>query len=143
MGRKAYRSVKDVAGEIDVAVFAIPAPLVAGALKECGEKEIPGAVLIPSGFAETGNVELQNEIVGVGREYNVRLMGPNIYGFYYLRANYARPSARPTTCRARRHCPRKAAASGWRSSASAARPGWASRRSSAWATSRISTRTTC
>ncbi len=84
MGRKAYRSVKDVAGEIDVAVFAIPAPLVAGALKECGEKKIPGAVLIPSGFAETGNVELQNEIVKIGRQYNVRLMGPNIYGFYYL-----------------------------------------------------------
>ena len=59
LGRKAYQSVKDVAGEIDVAVFAIPAPLVAGALKECGEKKIPGAVLIPSGFAETGNVELQ------------------------------------------------------------------------------------
>jgi acyl-CoA synthetase (NDP forming) len=84
MGRKAYRSVKEVPGEIDVAVFAIPAPLVAGALKECGEKKIPGAVLIPSGFAETGNVELQNEIVKIGRQYNVRLMGPNIYGFYYL-----------------------------------------------------------
>jgi acyl-CoA synthetase (NDP forming) len=84
MGRKAYRSVKEVAGEIDVAVFAIPAPLVAGALTECGEKKIPGAVLIPSGFAETGNVELQNEIVRIGRQYNVRLMGPNIYGFYYL-----------------------------------------------------------
>jgi acyl-CoA synthetase (NDP forming) len=84
LGRKAYRSVKDVAGEVDVAVFAIPAPLVAGALKECGEKKIPGAVLIPSGFAETGNAELQQEIVRVGREYNVRLMGPNIYGFYYL-----------------------------------------------------------
>ncbi|MGB6563204.1 MAG: acetate--CoA ligase family protein, partial [Candidatus Binataceae bacterium] len=84
MGRKAYRSVKEVPGEIDVAVFAIPAPLVAGALKECGEKKIPGAVLIPSGFAETGNVELQSEIVKIGRQYNVRLMGPNIYGFYYL-----------------------------------------------------------
>jgi acyl-CoA synthetase (NDP forming) len=84
MGRKAYRSVKEVPGEIDVAVFAIPAPLVAGALKECGEKKIPGAVLIPSGFAETGNVELQAQIVAIGRQYNVRLMGPNIYGFYYL-----------------------------------------------------------
>ena len=56
LGRKAYKSVKDVPGKIDVAVFAIPAPLVAGALQECGEKQIPGAVLIPSGFAETGNV---------------------------------------------------------------------------------------
>jgi acetyl coenzyme A synthetase (ADP forming)-like protein len=87
LGRKAYKSVKDVAGPIDVAVFAIPAPLVAGALKECGEKKIPGAVLIPSGFAETGNVELQEQIVAVGREYNVRLMGPNIYGFYYTHKN--------------------------------------------------------
>ncbi len=87
LGRKAYKSVKDIQGPIDVAVFAIPAPLVAGALKECGEKKIPGAVLIPSGFAETGNVELQDQIVAVAREYNVRLMGPNIYGFYYTHKN--------------------------------------------------------
>jgi acetyl coenzyme A synthetase (ADP forming)-like protein len=87
LGKKAYRSVKDVPGQIDVAVFAIPAPLVAGAIKECGEKKIPGAVLIPSGFAETGNVALQEEIVKVAREYNVRLMGPNIYGFYYTPKN--------------------------------------------------------
>ena len=63
MGHKAYKSVKDVPGEIDTAVFAIPAKLVAGALKECGEKKIAGAVLIPSGFAETGNVEGQEELV--------------------------------------------------------------------------------
>ncbi len=87
LGKKAYKSVKEVADPIDVAVFAIPAPLVAGALRECGEKKIPGAVLIPSGFAETGNVELQEEIVKVGRECNVRLMGPNIYGFYYTPKN--------------------------------------------------------
>jgi acetyl coenzyme A synthetase (ADP forming)-like protein len=87
LGKRAYKSVKDIPGKIDVAVFAIPAPLVAGALKECGEKKIPGAVLIPSGFAETGNVELQDQIVAVGREYNVRLMGPNIYGFYYTPKN--------------------------------------------------------
>ena len=87
LGRKAYKSVKEVTGPVDVAVFAIPAPLVAGALRECGQKKIPGAVLIPSGFAETGNIELQEEIVKVGRECNVRLMGPNIYGFYYTPKN--------------------------------------------------------
>src|SRR4030095_3620024 len=85
MGRKAYKSVKDVPGTIDVAVFAIPAKFVAAALIEGGEEGIPGAVLIPSGFAETGNVEGQKEIQEIGRKYNVRLMGPNIYGFYYTR----------------------------------------------------------
>jgi acetyl coenzyme A synthetase (ADP forming)-like protein len=87
MGFKAYKSVADVAGEIDVAVFAIPAKLVAGALTECGEKKIAGAVLIPSGFAETGQHAMQDELVAIGRKYNIRLMGPNIYGFYYTPAN--------------------------------------------------------
>jgi acetyl coenzyme A synthetase (ADP forming)-like protein len=87
MGRKAYQSVKDVPGAIDVAVFAIPAKFVAQALVECGEKKIPGAVLIPSGFAETGNVEGQKEIQEIGRKYGIRLMGPNIYGFYYTHKN--------------------------------------------------------
>ena len=87
MGRKAYKSVKDVPGAIDVAVFAIPAKFVAQALVECGEKKIPGAVLIPSGFAETGNVEGQLEIQAIGRKYDIRLMGPNIYGYYYTPKN--------------------------------------------------------
>src|SRR4051812_23523609 len=87
LGYKAFKSVKDVPGVIDVAVFAIPAKFVAGALIECGEKQIPGAVLIPSGFAETGNVEGQEELQKIGRKYNIRLMGPNIYGFYYTPEN--------------------------------------------------------
>jgi acetyl coenzyme A synthetase (ADP forming)-like protein len=87
LGHKAYKSVKDVPGVIDVAVFAIPAKFVAAALVEVGEKKIPGAVLIPSGFAETGNVAGQEEIQAIGRKYNVRLMGPNIYGFYYTPKN--------------------------------------------------------
>jgi acetyl coenzyme A synthetase (ADP forming)-like protein len=83
MGKKAYKSVKDVPGEIDIAVFAIPAKFVAPALVEVGEKKIAGAILIPSGFAETGNVAGQSELIAIGQKYGVRLMGPNIYGFYY------------------------------------------------------------
>jgi acetyl coenzyme A synthetase (ADP forming)-like protein len=87
MGIKAFKSVKDVPDEIDTAVFAVPAKFVAAALKECGEKKIAGAILIPSGFGETGNIEGQEELQRIGREYNIRLMGPNIYGFYYTPAN--------------------------------------------------------
>jgi len=87
MGKKAYKSVKDVPGTIDVAVFAIPAKFCAAALTEVGEKKIPGAVLIPSGFAETGNMAGQQELVAIARKYDVRLMGPNIYGFYYTWKN--------------------------------------------------------
>jgi len=87
MGKKVYNSVKDIPGEVDIAVFAIPASLVAGALIECGEKKVVGAILIPSGYAETGNVKGQEEIQAIGQKYGIRLMGPNIYGFYYTPAN--------------------------------------------------------
>ena len=143
LGYKAYKSVKDVPGEIDTAVFAIPAKFVAGALTECGEKKIAGAVLIPSGFAETGNIEGQEELQRIGRKYNIRLMGPNIYGFYYTPANLCATFCTAYDSRAPPRCRRSRAASAWRSSAFRARPRWACRPSSAWATSRTSTRTTC
>src|SRR3546814_15372432 len=87
MGKKCYKSVKDIPGKVDVAVFAIPAKFVAQALEEVGQKNIPGAVMIPSGFAETGEVDLQQQMLDVARKYNVRIMGPNIYGFYYTHQN--------------------------------------------------------
>ena len=101
LGRKSYASVTEVPGDIDVAVFCIPAALVAGALAECGQKNIPGAVLIPSGFAEVGEHALQAEIVAVARENDVRLMGPNIYGFYYTHKNLCATFCTPYTQRGR------------------------------------------
>ncbi|MFE6739681.1 acetate--CoA ligase family protein [Streptomyces tubercidicus] len=82
LGRKAYTSVTDIPGEVDVAVFAIPAKFVPAALEEAGRKGIPNAVLIPSGFAETGEHELQRRIVEIAEEHGVRVLGPNIYGYY-------------------------------------------------------------
>ena len=87
LGLKAYKSVKDVPGDIDVAVFAVPAKFCVAAMKEVGEKGIAGAIMIPSGFAEVGEHELQNELVAAAREHGVRIMGPNIYGFYYTPSN--------------------------------------------------------
>ena len=87
LGKKAYKSVKDVPGEIDVAVFAVPARFCAGAMEEVGEKGIPGAIMIPSGFAEVGETEAQDELLAVARKHGVRIMGPNIYGFYYTPSN--------------------------------------------------------
>jgi acetyl coenzyme A synthetase (ADP forming)-like protein len=87
LGRKAYPSVDAVPDEIDVAVFAIPARLCVAAMEEVGRKKIPGAVMIPSGFAEVGEQALQDEMLGVAHRHGVRVMGPNIYGFYYTPNN--------------------------------------------------------
>jgi acyl-CoA synthetase (NDP forming) len=87
LGRTAYASILDVPGEVDVAVFAIPARFVASTLAELGQKGVPAAILIPSGFAEVGEVALQQELVEAARANNVRVMGPNIYGYYYTPSN--------------------------------------------------------
>ena len=87
LGHQCYPSVVDIPGNVDIAIFCIPAQFVAGVIAECGQKHVPGAILIPSGFAEIGEHEMQDEIVRVAREANVRLMGPNIYGFYYTHKN--------------------------------------------------------
>ncbi|HEY9333851.1 MAG TPA: acetate--CoA ligase family protein [Kribbella sp.] len=84
LGLKAFASIVDVPGDVDVAVFAVPAKFVGGALEQCGQKGVAGAILIPSGFAETGEQELQDEVVAIARKHNVRILGPNIYGYYYL-----------------------------------------------------------
>jgi acetyl coenzyme A synthetase (ADP forming)-like protein len=87
LGREVFRSIADVAGEVDVAVFAVPAKFVPGALEEAGLKGVAGAILIPSGFGETGNQELQDQVVAIARKHDVRVLGPNIYGYYYTPEN--------------------------------------------------------
>ncbi|MFP6796288.1 MAG: acetate--CoA ligase family protein [Pseudomonadales bacterium] len=87
LGHQCYPSIVDIPGNVDIAIFCIPAQFVAGVIAECGQKRVSGAILIPSGFAEIGEHELQDEIVRVAREANVRLMGPNIYGFYNTHKN--------------------------------------------------------
>lgn len=87
LGKKVYKSVLDVPGKIDLAVFAIPAKFCVAAMEEVGRKGIPGAVMIPSGFGEVGEHKLQDELVLVARKHGVRIMGPNIYGFYYTPEN--------------------------------------------------------
>src|SRR5207302_9398535 len=53
LGKKAYKSVKDVHGTIDEAVCDIPAKTVAHPLIDCGTKKIPGAVLLTPGCPQT------------------------------------------------------------------------------------------
>ena len=87
LDRKAYPSITDVPGDVDVAIFAIPAKFVPAALEEAGAKGVAGAILIPSGFGETGNIELQDEVVAIARKHGTRVLGPNIYGYYYTPEN--------------------------------------------------------
>jgi acetyl coenzyme A synthetase (ADP forming)-like protein len=83
LGKPAYADVDDLPDGVDLAVFCIPAKLVVPTIAKIGAKGIPAAVLIPSGFSETGQVQLQRELIETARQNGVRFIGPNIYGVYY------------------------------------------------------------
>jgi acetyl coenzyme A synthetase (ADP forming)-like protein len=95
LGFKAYPSVLQVPGPIDLAVIVIPYPHVPEALRICGQKKIPAAIVISAGFREAGKegLERELELVQICKEFNLRLIGPNCLGvidsFTPLNASFA------------------------------------------------------
>ncbi|MGC8662305.1 MAG: acetate--CoA ligase family protein [Candidatus Micrarchaeia archaeon] len=80
IGFSAYKSVLDVKSNIDLAVIAVPAPVVPSVLEECGKAHVKSAVVISGGFAEIGNNSLQEKIVEIAKRYNIAMLGPNCLG---------------------------------------------------------------
>ena len=82
LGHRAYASVLDVPAAIDLAVIVIPYPQVPDALRQCGQKGIPAAIVISAGFREAGmeGLERELELTQIAKEYNLRLIGPNCLG---------------------------------------------------------------
>ena len=78
----AFKQIGDVPSPPDLAVVVIPARAVAGAIEQCGEAGVKGAIVITGGFAEAGpdGEKLQEELVQTARRAGVRLIGPNCQG---------------------------------------------------------------
>ena len=79
---RAFKSVLDVTGDVDLSVVAVPAAAVIGAAQECAEKGVKALVVLSAGFAETGaeGAARQHELVRICRESGMRLVGPNCLG---------------------------------------------------------------
>lgn len=82
LGLRAYPSVLEVPGEIDMAVVVVPAPIVAKVLEECGQKGVRGVVIITAGFREVGGQGLKEEkrLAEIASRYGMRIIGPNCLG---------------------------------------------------------------
>lgn len=87
-GLKAYPSVLDIEGPVDLAIIGIKAPLVLQAVEECRQKGVKAALIIATGFAETGEEGkgLQEEVVKAAGE--MRIVGPNTAGVLDLGNNF-------------------------------------------------------
>ena len=81
-GRLAYPDLREVPGEIDLAVIATPAATVPGIVRAAAAKHVRAVVVLSAGFAETGpeGAKLQQEAVAAAQAGGVRLVGPNCFG---------------------------------------------------------------
>ena len=51
-GLKAYKSLTDVPGDVDLALIALPSAMVEDAVRACADKGVKATVIFSSGFAD-------------------------------------------------------------------------------------------
>ena len=88
-GLTCYPDLGAVPRPCDVALIALSAPQVAGAIEQAGRAGIPFALVLAGGFSEVGGKgkSLQAELVEAARRANVRMVGPNCLGILNLKDN--------------------------------------------------------
>jgi len=86
-GLACYPDLAAVPQPCDVALIALSAPNVAGAIEQCGRAGIPFALVLSSGFAEVGDAgrSLQDQLLAAARAAGVRVVGPNCLGLLNLK----------------------------------------------------------
>jgi acyl-CoA synthetase (NDP forming) len=82
MGIKAYSSVLDIEGPVELAVIVVASPRVPKVIRECVGKGIKAAVVVSGGFAESGGegIKLEADLAKVARQGGMRFIGPNTMG---------------------------------------------------------------
>ena len=81
-GCRIYPGISEIPEKVDLAVIATKAELCPEILSDCIRAGVGGAAVISGGFAETGQIELQDRISVMAREKDFPLIGPNCLGIY-------------------------------------------------------------
>jgi acetyltransferase len=82
LGIRAYPRFSDIPEKIDLAVISSPARTVPRVVERCGKAGVEGAIIISSGFGESGpeGQALEEKIISIAKRYSMRIMGPNSLG---------------------------------------------------------------
>jgi acetyltransferase len=98
-GQPAYARLADLPQRPDLAVIVTPARVVPGIIADAAKAGIRAALVLTSGFAETGaeGKKIQEEMLAAARAGGVRILGPNCLGLMRtdggLNATFARTPA--------------------------------------------------
>ena len=80
-GKKLYKGVAEIDGDIDTAVITIPSKFVLDTIKELISKKIKNVIIISAGFKEVGDYDSERIIAELAKEHNFNVIGPNCLGY--------------------------------------------------------------
>lgn len=83
LGVKAYASLREVPGKVDLAIMAVPPRAILAAVDDAAIVGVRALVVITAGFAEVRDPDghdLQSQLVQKVRGYGMRMIGPNCLG---------------------------------------------------------------
>ena len=85
-GLPVFPSLRSIPGPVDLALIAVPPNAVLAVIDDCAAKQVPAAILITAGFAETGTlgISLEQQLREKVRRHGIRLIGPNCFGLMNL-----------------------------------------------------------
>ncbi len=79
---RAYPSILEAPGDVDLAIIILQPKLALKAVEESVKKGVKGIVIVSAGFREVGaeGLEIENRIAAVCKKAGARLVGPNCLG---------------------------------------------------------------
>ena len=90
-GFKFYKSVLDIEGEVDLAIFYVNNRIVTNTLKDCVKKGIKAVIIQSAGFEEVGveGLKLRDEIAAITENFTkLHVIGPNCMGISRFDGDY-------------------------------------------------------
>lgn len=81
-GLKCYASITDVPERVDYALIMLPRERVIPVLRDCVKARTRFVLIFTSGFSETGEKTLEDELLGTVRGSETRIIGPNCIGVH-------------------------------------------------------------
>lgn len=89
MGLKAYRSIADCPGPVDIAMILVPSGAIADTVQACALAGVGCAIVITAGFAESSEAgrALELQMVEQARQSGMRIIGPNCIGILNAQTN--------------------------------------------------------
>lgn len=82
-GDTAFKRLKDIPEQVDLAIIATPADTVVNLVEACGKAAVGGILILTAGFKEAGKIgqEILDKISALAKQYQMRIIGPNSLGF--------------------------------------------------------------